>query len=686
MGYLKEYIGVKLVVLFVLGICLAYALLGCDISVNVPIINWLIGAAIIVLILIASPIEFRPILLIVSLGFARYLLVLPQVDDLHFLHFIDDTTAYKGIVTTEIKHGKTIKFEFAVDSIIKKENTIQKSTGRLLVYVEEDSLSRLISPGDELILYARVQLIKAPTNPSAFDFKTFMAFKGIHHQMYVKTHAWTKTSSSNLKPVLQLASNLRKKGLQILKKHITNQDNRAIASAMLLGYRHEINKSLYKTYAETGAIHVLAVSGLHVGILQLILLFVFRFIPPRNIALKVTKSVLILSVIWLFALITGAAPAVMRAATMFSLFTLGVIFYTRLNAFNILGSSALLLLLINPLLLFQVGFQLSYLALFSILYFQPKIKRWLSFKSKLPNTLWDLINVSISAQIMVFPLTIFYFHKFPVYFWLSGMIAVTLAFIVLALGLSLFASSFFSSFLAEMLGVALDFCLSLFVTSIKWVYSLPYHIIDNIWLEPRDILIIYGSLICLTLWFKLKRTRLLFISLFGIIGLQVSLSLQQNRISDNKSLVVYDTKSGLCLDIFKSGRCYNFTEDGLPSSEISYATAMNRMRLSSGAPDLLLDSLNQGIEGGNILFDLDNKRILIFNGIPMNIEQMAPIDILIINKFDSRALSTTDIPIGHKIILTKGMKYSDRKVIVKHLNQQTREYQYVGDGAAIIDL
>jgi competence protein ComEC len=306
--------------------------------------------------------------------------------------------------------------------------------GKLLAYLKPSRTEVLPQAGQYLYLRGRIDTTVAALNPDAFDFRAYLRRQGIHHQTFAPEGAWqidTAHSSRTLPQVLQQFC------LQVLTKHLPRGDTYAVGAALILGERSQLSTEVKQAYSNTGAVHVLSVSGLHVGILALVLRWLFASLGGSKMTQKLGLG-LELSSIWLFTLLTGAAPATLRAALMFSLIIGARAVLRQYNIWNILAASAFGLLCWEPNLLWDIGFQLSYLALGGIVAFQQWIyQRWSPSNAAL-DYVWKLSSVGIAAQLSTGPLSIYYFHQFPLFFWLSGIVAVPLSGLILILGLGLF--------------------------------------------------------------------------------------------------------------------------------------------------------------------------------------------------------------------------------------------------------
>ena len=233
--------------------------------------------------------------------------------------------------------------------------------------------------------------MRSALNPHAFNFKKYWHHQNIHYQGFVKADHWQLLKRKQGNYIIDKALNTRNRFLQILKKNLSTENEYAVASALILGDKQSLDSDLKNAYSGTGAMHVLAVSGLHVGLVYLGLAFLLGLLKIKNWYWIFIRTTLIIISIWLFALLTGASPSVMRAATMFSFIIVGKSMRHHPSIYNTLAASAFCLLCFNPLLLMEVGFQLSYLAVSGIIYFQPKIYRWWIIDNPVGDYLWKLV-------------------------------------------------------------------------------------------------------------------------------------------------------------------------------------------------------------------------------------------------------------------------------------------------------
>jgi competence protein ComEC len=309
-----------------------------------------------------------------------------------------------------------------------------RTRGKVLLNIHRDSTSSRLEVDDVLLLKVPIETIAPPLNPHQFNYKNYLKKQGIHHQVFIHKGGYVLKKDWKRFSLRGLAANIRNKLIQTLKQYDFKDDELSIISALLLGQRQEISKELLEDYTRAGAIHILAVSGLHVGILLLILSYVLKPIERVKRG-KLLKAISIIILLWFFALIAGLSASVVRAVTMFTFVAIAMVNNRENSVLYSLVASVFFLLLVKPLFLFDVGFQLSYLAVFGIVWIQPKLYKIWKPKVKFVNKIWQLFTVSIAAQFGVLPISLYYFHQFPGLFLASNLIIVPFLGIILVGGI-----------------------------------------------------------------------------------------------------------------------------------------------------------------------------------------------------------------------------------------------------------
>lgn len=403
-------------------------------------------------------------------------------------------------------------------------------TGRILINIEKDSLLNQLPVDAILMSFGHIQNIQAPLNPHQFDYSKYLKNHHIYHQVYLNSNSYSILSESPT-TIYGYADNLRRRINIKLEEAGFNSVTIQMINALLLGQKQDIDPDIYNSYINVGTVHILAVSGLHVGIILLILTWLFKPLLYLKFGRLIRVS-LILLLLWGFAFVAGLSPSVTRAVTMFSLVSFAMHLKRETNIFNTLITSAFILLLINPNFLFEVGFQLSYSAVLSIVLFQPSICSIWKPKYKLTNYLWQIFGVTLAAQLGVAPLSLFYFHQFPGLFFVSNLVVVPLLGLILGLGLLVIILSLFNIIPAFLVKVFEQIIhqLNSFIT---WVAQFESFLLKDISFDKFQLVLSF-MLISSFYWvLKSKQFRWASLFLTLVICLQFyNIHLNQSETSD----------------------------------------------------------------------------------------------------------------------------------------------------------
>ncbi len=341
-------------------------------------------------------------------------------------------------------------------------------TGKALLNVTKDSLSNAFNVDDILITSESFQDIKGIINPYQFDYKNHLAKQYVYKQLYIKPNQLLAISQ-NKHTIYGFADAVRKKINIKLKQHDFDTDVLSILNALLLGQRQNLDKDIYGHYTNAGAVHLLAISGLHVALILLLLNFIFK--PLRRFKYgRTTTIIMIVAILWGFAIIAGLSASVTRAVTMFSIIAIAMHLNRPTNIYNTLAISIFILLLFKPLLLFDVGFQLSYLAVIAIVAIQPRLAKLIQPKHYITARVWDYFTVGIAAQLGVLPISLFYFHQFPGLFFIANIIVIPFLGLILGIGILIIILAVFNA-LPSFLVSTFNYIILSMNTLMEWISS-----------------------------------------------------------------------------------------------------------------------------------------------------------------------------------------------------------------------
>lgn len=432
---------------------------------------------------------------------------------------------------------KSIRVEVEIQSINSK-GLWWSSREKMLVYFDiRDSLANELQYGDEIAVDIIPQTVSLSGNPKQFDYKKYLSDRGIQLTAYIQPNRWVKVGN-NGNAVKRKALALRDDLVRMFSSFGLSGDELAVASALTLGYQDLLDDELRQVYSSSGAMHILSVSGLHVGILYMLFSFLLSFLNGKVIT-RAVKALILLGFLWFFALITGLPPCVQRSVMMFSFLVVGDFFNQKSNIYNTLAASAFVLLVINPYNLLDIGFQLSYLAVISIVFFYPYIYNMIYTKNWVLDKVWSLIAVSIAAQFGTISLCIFYFHQFPNYFLLSNLVAIPLSSIALCLSVLLIIVSPIP-LIAGYVGMLFSWAISLLNHGLEFIERLPYSKYENIQISEIQMFIIIGVVLLFSFFLVSKRSRYV-IAALGLIVIYFFLNLSYYiKGTQEKEFVVYN--------------------------------------------------------------------------------------------------------------------------------------------------
>ena len=472
----------------------------------------------------------------------------------HYTKFDSNAAYLIEIESSFSETAKTFKSTGRLKAVFtEKDSTWQVASGKILLYFQKQEQFPL-QFRDKIICTSQLSLVQGAQNPYAFDYGKYMQRKGIFHQAFIKENDWKRIDSTANFSLHFLAIQLRTKLLEILNSLEFDSDNRALAAALLIGYDEYLDDNLRARFSGSGAMHILCVSGLHVGIIFMLSNFILGFLGKIRFGTEL-KTILILMIIWFYALITGLSPSVMRAATMFSFMIIGKLFNRKGNTYNSLAASALLLLLIDPNLVYNIGFQLSYGAVFAILYIQPKLFKLLYFKNTVLSKIWALMCVSIAAQMGTFPLAVYYFHQFPNYFLLTNLWVIPVAFavvtggvIVLLIGLMGLSSSILGTIAAALL----NYSLIGLNKGVEIINQLPYAVSEHLALSKPEVFLFYILLFSISTLILYKKRMWFAPILLSTFLLQMSFILTKENNLKSDSWIVYKTNGLSAMDFISN--------------------------------------------------------------------------------------------------------------------------------------
>jgi len=583
---------------------------------------------------------------------------------------------------------------------IKKGNSVIKSEGRILTYFAKDSIKSPPAEGSLITFSADVQLISPPQNPGSFDYRKYMANNNVYHQVYLNNISWEVLDNPQGFNVFRFAHKVSGKFISILNKNGLEGKEFAVASALLLGQKDMLDNETLQAYSGSGVMHILCVSGLHVGVIFIIISFLLGFMKKKGWQLYL-KTALILITIWAYAILTGLSPSVMRAATMFSFISVGNASRRYVHIINSLSVSAIVLLLIDPLIINNIGFQLSYLAIIGIVFINKPIADLWNPTNRIVRYAWSLIAVSIAAQIATGPLALLYFHQFPVYFIPANLVAIPVSFLAIYSGISVLITSFIPS-VSNFMGLITNALLFVLNSSVSFIEHLPYSVLHISNVFTIEMTLIYLIIISGVLLLNFRTKVFLYFTLFLTLMLSVSFTLTEITRQRQQKIIFYSTNKQLAIGfingkqqvlladslLLKDKTALKFQLDG---ARILYGFAtVNKYALDTivGYQSLPKELMVLRSKGNNFLFH--NKRIAIIDSIPNVSNKYAKlkVDFLVLRNNPKIQISNLLQLYQPECIIVDGTNsfYKTKKWMAEFKKAGLRAYSLKDSGSYIVDL
>lgn len=466
---------------------------------------------------------------------------------------IDDAPKYYIARLSESPSIKEKSVKVIMEILGYEENSVIKNIdSNIIAYFEKNEKSLRLQYGDCVLIMTNIKEVEKPPNPEQFDYKDYLYKKGIMHQVYLRSDDWFDLDYNKSNAIYEFSYNIRDFLLKTMQRLGIQGEEYAVASAILLGYDDSLPLYLRQKYVAAGAMHILCVSGLHVGVVFMLFSYILVFLSDRKRIQSVIKQLLLLLLVWFYALLAGLAPSILRSTIMISFVILGNIINRKGVLLNSLAASAFILLCFNPSNLFDVGFLLSYVAVIGIVILQKPISRMFFSKYKFVNKIWEITSVTIAAQIATTPFSIYYFHQFPIYFWLSNLFMTPISSIVIIGGMIMLLV-FFIPYVNVFVAWIVSKMIFVMNYGVSWIESLPYSIIKGIYIDSAQFVVLLIILLLILLTVDLKNRRnlipiMIMTTLFFLINVK-------NIMNNNKQsgVMIYSLNNMTAID-FISGR------------------------------------------------------------------------------------------------------------------------------------
>ncbi len=534
----------------------------------------------------------------------------------------------------------------------------QKMYGKAIVYFYKGSKQPPILYGTQIILHKALQPIKNSGNPGAFNYEQYCLLQQIAYQTFIYPSDFVLVPGNNGNAFQQVLYKLRDAAIAALKNNIPGEKESGVAEALLIGYRADLDADLVQAYTNTGVIHIVAISGLHLAMIYALLVGIWGLLPNNKFT-YVAKPISIFIFLWAFTLLAGAAPSIGRAAVMFSFLVLGEVLGKKTNTYNNLAASAFFLLVYNPFYLWDAGFILSYSAVLSIVAFYRPVYNWFYVKNTLLNKVWEATAVTIAAQILTVPVILFYFHQFANLFLIANFIAVPLSGFILYGELLLLLVAAITP-LAQWVGFAVGLMIKILDGFIEYINRLPFAVWNNIYADIPQTLLLYAFVIAASVWLLKQSRRAFIVSLLFLATMVVYTSFSLLGQSQTQKLIVYNVAHQTAIDIIQ-GHNYRFIGDSAllqegPPLRYNLKPARIMYRVTVSADTVLKPSFVNGC------LRVHHTKILLLDdafNLPETTAKI-PVDIIILSK-----KPTVTIPDINRVFAFKQLVFDSSNPMLK---------------------
>ena len=512
-----------------------------------------------------------------------------SIQKTYFRNFEADANCYVArVYDCPTERENSLKVILDLDSQYSDSSELRMVSGKVMAYFQKSDAAMQLRYGDLIAFPLPIGEVSAPKNPEEFDYRDYLFRKGITGQIYLKADDWVDLEANKANPLYAFSYRFRDVLLCSLQRCGLDGDEFGVAAAILLGYDDSLPAEVRQNYVAAGSMHILCVSGMHVGIIYLLASLLLSFLNRKKWQ-KTLKQLLLLALIWFYAMIAGLSPSIMRSALMISFVVFGELLHRKGFAINSIAASALVLLCINPNNLFEIGFLLSYVAVVGIVLLQKPIYGWFCFKNKLLDKVWEITAVALAAQFATMPFTLFYFHQFTVYFWLSNLFMTPISFVVIMGGMILLLVSWIP-YINVAVGYLVWGAVYLMNTLIAWVESLPLSIIKGIYINGMEFTMLLLLLLFVILLVTTRRRGFFIAMLSAALLFVFSVTIRQYKVEKQDEIVFYSLRKHTAVDFVKGNQHVLLCDTALVADEstIDYSLKGNWAKCSlSSRPEIV---------------------------------------------------------------------------------------------------
>lgn len=425
-------------------------------------------------------------------------------------------------------------------------------SGKVMAYFPKSDSAFSLRYGDLIAFTTPIREVSGPKNPEEFDYRAYLMRKGITGQVFLRDEDHIDLQVNNANPIYAFSYHFRDVLLTSLQRNGLNNNEFGVAAAILLGYDDKLADEVRKNYVAAGSMHILCVSGMHVGIIYLLASFLLGFLNRKKWH-KTLKQALLLILIWLYALIAGLSPSILRSAMMISFVIVGEMIRRKGFIINSIAASAFVLLCINPYHLFEIGFLLSYSAVIGIVVLQRPLYNLFYIKNKLIDKAWEITAVALAAQVATIPYTLFYFNQFTTYFWLSNLLMTPISFVVVVSGMVLLLVSWIP-YVNTLVGYLVWGAVYVMNWVVSTIESLPFSIVKGLYISDFEFAMLLLAFVLLLLMVSLRKRRFLMAVLSSLLLFMVSLTVRLYQSDSQNAIVVYSLRNHTAVDFVSGGQ------------------------------------------------------------------------------------------------------------------------------------
>lgn len=589
------------------------------------------------------------ILFLFSLGVLNTKTHLPEHQENHFTHLLSSDFKQKSYITFEGEILKPLKSSAYKDKYEINLTSLHGRTtkGKVLFQVPVSDNFQA-SSNSKISGYGILSAFKEPQNPQQFNYKQYMFTQQMSHVIDSKA-AQIRVQTLSGFHFISFGERARTQIEQSLLKYDFTKDQMDIIQALLLGQKRDLDPETYDQFSKAGVVHILAVSGLHVGIILLLLQVVTKGLLRIKYGRMIRGGIVLLG-IWGFAILAGFTPSVLRAAVMFSFLSLAYNYRRKTSAINTLALSAIFLMSINPYFIYQVGFQLSYLAVISIVTLQPRLSKLYEPRFVLDKKIWDIVTVTLTAQIGVLPLSLYYFHQFPGLFMLSNLVIIPGLGILLGGGVLIIITSLLNilpDFLVSLYGQLLDFLLGF----VNWIASKEDLVFSDLYFTKPMLatsLVLFFSLVLWNSKRKLWSYSLLNLSLLAFL---FCFYVEKRNQLKQEEVVIFQTYKSSQLGILKGSFLKLYSDKIQPRDSIESSYHLKNYKALKGIDSIQLSSFRN-------IYKLNSSKILfVVDSIPVYPEGEIQPDFLLLKNSPDINLDRILLEVKPEQIIADGSNY-----------------------------